>query len=110
MTESVRGVCAGVAHHLTATCPRASMRPKRASRFDADSNEVAGKAPRRLLGLSSDLQVETMTRLLPAALDLFCVGLELDRWTSLVAGAADSCKCSQIHHQNRVVLNKGLIG
>lgn len=46
--------------------------------------------PAFLLGISSGQQVELLAHTLPSCLDLLCVGLELERWTSLVAGAADN--------------------
>lgn len=77
-----------LARHLTANCSHETMRPHRFDQAPPLSME-----PARLLGLSSSQQAELIARLLPSSLDLLCVGLELEHWTSLVAGtAADNCE------------------
>nr|CDS33229.1 protein of unknown function DUF1740 [Hymenolepis microstoma] len=82
LTENVRGVCAGVTRHLMATCSRDTVRPHR-----FDQAPPLATEPARLLGLPSTQQTEIMARLLPSSLDLLFVGLELEHWTSLVAGS-----------------------
>ncbi|VDK31458.1 unnamed protein product [Taenia asiatica] len=90
LTDCVRGVCCSVARHLTATCHHATMRPR--TRFEGGTKEDEGISdPTHLLGLPSEQQTELMARLLPSSLDLLVVGLELEHWTSIVAGAADNC-------------------
>lgn len=91
LADCVRGVCHSVARHLTATCHHATMRPR--TRFEGGT-EDDGRVndPTHLLGLPSEQQTELMARLLPSSLDLLAVGLELEHWTSIVAGAADNCE------------------
>lgn len=96
-TDCVRGVCYGVTRHLVATCHHATMRPR--TRFEGGREEAEGNDdPTHLLGLSSEQQTELMARLLPSSLDLLCVGLELEHWTSIVAGAADNSKANPLSH------------
>ncbi|KAM7542951.1 hypothetical protein Aperf_G00000009347 [Anoplocephala perfoliata] len=83
LLENVRGVCVDLTHYITANCSRETIRPHRFDQAPPLSME-----PARLLGLSSSQQAELTARLLPSSLDLLCVGLELEHWTSLVAGTA----------------------
>ena len=94
MTENVREVCQSVARYLSNTCHRATIRPRPPTRFSVEDQEAEDEAnnPTRLLGLPSEQQVELMARLLPSSLDILFVGLELERWTSIVAAAANFCK------------------
>ncbi|VDM32054.1 unnamed protein product [Hydatigera taeniaeformis] len=91
LTDCVRGVCHSVARHLTATCHHATMRPRTRFEGGTEENERVSD-PTHLLGLPSEQQTELLARLLPSSLDLLAVGLELEHWTSIVAGTAGSCE------------------
>ncbi|VDD75335.1 unnamed protein product [Mesocestoides corti] len=93
-SECVRGVCQRVANHLTATCHRTTMgRRKQLEEVDELDND-----PSCLLGLASSQQSELLARVLPSCSDLLCVGLELEHWTSLVAGASDTNTSDPLSH------------
>ncbi|KAL5108146.1 Nuclear exosome regulator NRDE2, partial [Taenia crassiceps] len=96
LTECVRGVCCSVARYLTTTCHHATMRPRTRFEGGKEGDEIGD--PSRLLGLPSKHQAELMARLLPSSLDLLIVGLELERWTSIVAGAADNSTANPLSH------------
>ncbi|VDO07385.1 unnamed protein product [Rodentolepis nana] len=100
LTENVRGVCAGVTRHLMATCSRDTVRPHR-----FDQAPPLATEPARLLGLPSSQQTEIMARLLPSSLDLLFVGLELEHWTSLVAGT-DRDSIRHVLNSLRVTVRK----
>ena len=93
MTENVRGICHSVARHISIRCHRDTIRPRPSTGFNGENREDDEvNNPTRLLGFSSEQQTELMARLLPSSLDLLCVGLELERWTSIVAAVANFCK------------------
>ncbi|KAM3181411.1 hypothetical protein ACTXT7_014431 [Hymenolepis weldensis] len=81
LTENVRGVCEGVTRHLMTTCTHDTVRPHR-----FDQAPPLAMEPAQVLGFASSQQTEIMARLLPSSLDLLLLGLELEHWTSLVAG------------------------
>lgn len=72
------------------------MGQRRQTQTDAMEVEAGLSDPASLLGLPSTGQAELLAKMLPSCLDLMLVGLELDHWTSLVAGAADSGECQII--------------
>lgn len=74
-------MCEGVTRHLMATCSHDTVRPHR-----FDQPPPLAMEPARILGFASSQQTEIMAGLLPSSLDLLLLGLELEHWTSLVAG------------------------
>ncbi|BHF69517.1 Protein nrde2 [Sparganum proliferum] len=108
-SDSAASVCQSVAVYLADSAHVSSVGRKQ---VPTDCPDAAGHPelrPGLFLGLS-DHHTELLARVLPSSLDLLYVGLELERWTSLVAGSASdsfvsgdpTSHCTSLHAITRL--------